>query len=234
MMAHPATLPPEVRDTLIARRGRVHLFDRLDPARTALVVIDMQDLFTDPGSDRCIPRARGIVPAINRAATSLRARGGTVAWVQTRLSGGANDWRLYFEALAPSDAGNDVRRALTPGAPGYALDAGLQTLPGDLFAEKTRFSAFFPGASPLPGMLRDRGIDTVIFAGTLTNVCCETSARDAAMDDFRVILLTDGNATRTDAEHTAALVTIALSFGDAQSIDEVFAHLDAGAARPPP
>jgi len=231
-MAHPAALPPDVTRTLMARRGRRYLFDRLDAARTALAVIDMQCLFTDPGSDRCISEARGILPAINRAASGLRARGGTVVWVQTRFSGGARDWRLYFDVLAPRETGDAVRRALTPGAPGYALDPGLRTAPGDLFAEKTRFSAFFPGASPLPDMLRDRNIDTVLFAGTLTNVCCETSARDAAMDDFRVILLADANATRTDAEHTAALVTIALSFGDVQTIDAAFEHLDARADRP--
>jgi ureidoacrylate peracid hydrolase len=69
----------------------------------------------------------------------------------------------------------------------------------------------------------------VLIAGTLTNVCCESSARDAMMENFRVVMLSDANATRSDAEHMGALVTIALSFGDVQTVDEATGFLAAGA-----
>ena len=90
-----------------------------------------------------------------------------------------------------------------------------------------RFSAFFPGASALPAILRARGIDTVLIAGTLTNICCESSARDAAMDNFRVVMLADANAARSDEDHVAALSTVARSFGDVQQIDEAIGYLSA-------
>lgn len=227
---HPHELPPDIVDTLILRRGRRHVFDRLDPARSALVVIDMQEMFTRPGAPREVPVAREIIPAINRAAVGMRAIGGTVAWVRSHFPRGDRDWGVYFEELNPGTDGENVRSGLDPTAELYSLSAGLEPRNGDIFAEKDRFSAFFPGASPLPDMLRERGVDTVLFAGTLTNICCESSARDAMMANFRAILLADANATRSDAEHTAALVNMALSFGDVQTVDEALAYL---AASPP-
>ncbi|MCL4676187.1 MAG: cysteine hydrolase, partial [Pararhodobacter sp.] len=93
--------------------------------------------------------------------------------------------------------------------------------------DKDRFSAFFPGASDLPVMLRARGIDTILIAGTLTNIWCESSARDAAMDNFRVVMLADANAARSDEDHIAALSTVARSFGDVQCLDDAIAYLNA-------
>lgn len=222
---HPDDLPAWAIDRMIAKHGRRHAFDRLDPARTALVVIDMQAFFTAPGAPLEIPAARGIIPAINRCATDLRARGGTVAWVVTELRGGAREWHSYFAITNPGARGDAARAGLRAGAPLAALAEGLAPEPGDIRAAKDRFSAFLPGASPLPGLLRARGIDTVLIAGTLTNVCCDTSARDAMMEDFRVIMLSDANATRSDKEHRAALAAFLGTFGDVQTVDEALAHL---------
>lgn len=225
---HPTELPSEIVAQIVARRGRLHAFDRLEPGRTALVVIDMQEMFTRPGAPREVPAAREIVPAIARAARGFRDRGATVAWVRSHFPAGVRDWRVYFEALNPGASGRAVRDGLERDAPLYAPSAGLTPEPGDIEADKDRFSAFFPGACPLPEMLRARGIDTVVFAGTLTNICCESSARDAMMQDFRAILLSDATATRSDAEHMAALVNMALSFGDVHSLSGALACLDAG------
>lgn len=72
---HPSDLPPDLVARLTARRGRRHVFDDLAPARTALVVIDMQAAFTDAASPLCVPAATGVVPAITRMADGLRAGG---------------------------------------------------------------------------------------------------------------------------------------------------------------
>mgnify|MGYP001002317128 CR=1 FL=1 len=96
---------------------------------------------------------------------------------------------------------------------------------------KTRFSAFLPGTCELPNVLRARGIDTVVITGTLTNVCCESSARDAMMSGFRVIMVADANATRTDAEHMASLVAIHQVFGDVRTTADVTALLAEAATR---
>lgn len=231
---HPCTLPPEITAQLVARRGRRHVFDHLVPAQTALVVIDMQEMFTRPGAPREVPVAREIVPAINRAADGVRAAGGTVAWVRSHFPRGARDWTSYFDHLNPGAAGDVVRDGLEHDAPLYALSDGLTPGAGDVHADKDRYSAFLPGASDLPDMLRSRGIDTILIAGTLTNVCCESSARDAMMTNFRAVMLADANATRSDAEHMGALVTMALSFGDVQTVDEALGYLAAGAGAPTP
>lgn len=98
----------------------------------------------------------------------------------------------------------------------------------DLLVEKTAASAFFPGRSPLPALLADRGIDTVVITGTVTNVCCESSARDASTLGYRVILVADGTAARCDEDHNAALRTIYRTFGDVRGAAEVLALLAAG------
>lgn len=224
---HPTALPPEVEAQILARRGRRHVHDRLVPRQTALVVIDMQAIFTAPGALLEVPAARAIVPAINRMAAALRAAGGTVAWVRSAFPPSDRPWTGFFGQLLPPALAARVQAELQPGGPGYGFTPGLDVAPGDLHADKDRFSAFLPGACPLPALLRARGIDTVLIAGTLTNVCCESSARDAMMENFRVVMLADANATRSDAEHLATLVTIALSFGDVQTVDEAAGFLAA-------
>jgi ureidoacrylate peracid hydrolase len=225
---HPGDLPAGVVATLIARHGRRHVFDRLVPARTALVVIDMQVAFTEPGRPLSIARAPAAVPAITRMAAGLRARGGTVAWVRSAFPPGPRDWTVWRTQLNPPGRTEPLVADMQPGAPGHAHAAGLAPEAVDLAFDKDRYSAFYPGACALPDALRARGVDTVLIAGTLTNVCCETSARDAMMENFRVVLLADACATRSDAEHMAALVTVALSFGDVQTVDTALGCLAAG------
>ena len=118
-----------------------------------------------------------------------------------------------------------ILQALTPGHPDHELWLELDVQPGDVRVRKKRYSAFFPGACSLPEQLRERGVDTVIITGTLTNVCCEASARDAMMGDFKTVMVSDANAARSDAEHLAALVTLVQFFADVRSTDEVLAML---------
>jgi len=226
---HPTTIPQATLDVLIKRRGRIHAFEAIDPRRTALVVIDMQNGFCAPGGAAEIPAAREIVPAINRLARETRAAGGVVAWVQMTIPSKA-DWPVFMDTLVSPELGDHMLDDLRPGAEGHKLWSGLETEPADLFVTKNRFSAFLPSACALPGLLRERGIDTVIIVGTLTNVCSESSGRDAAMSDFRVILVSDANACRSDDDHLAVLKTFILVFGDVQSTDEVCDLLRKGAA----
>ncbi len=226
---HPATLPEPVQASLRARFGRLVRFNRLAPHRSALVVIDMQRVFCAPGALLEVPMARAIVPAINRMADALRSLGGTIAWVRSSFPPSDRDWTVMFEAVNPPERGAAIRAALQPGAEGWHFWDGIVPASEDLVLEKDRFSAFFPGACALPELLRQRGIDTVLIAGTMTNVCCESSARDAMMDNFQVVMLADALAARSDAEHLASLATLAWSFGDVQTVDQALLHLAAGA-----
>ena len=96
--------------------------------------------------------------------------------------------------------------------------------------EKTAFSAFFPGSCALPALLERRGIDTVLVTGTVTNICCESSARDANASGFRVVMVADANAARRDLDHNAALHNIYRSFGDVRPTAEVLELLGADGA----
>jgi ureidoacrylate peracid hydrolase len=95
--------------------------------------------------------------------------------------------------------------------------------------EKTRFSAFIQGSSNLAEVLRNRGLDTVLVTGTVTNVCCESTARDAMMLNFKTIMVTDGNAAMTDEDHSASLCAFYLTFGDIMSTDMLIACLERNA-----
>jgi ureidoacrylate peracid hydrolase len=107
---------------------------------------------------------------------------------------------------------------------------GLDVQADDLLVQKTRFSAFIQGASNLEALLRSRGIDTVIITGTVTNICCESTARDAMMRNFRTIMVTDANAAENDELHNASLIAFYLKFGDIMPTDMIIGSLNANAA----
>jgi len=225
---HPVDLPAEIVERLRSRRGKLHLFDALEPQRSALVVIDMQRSFVEPGAPSAVATAREIVPNINRLAAALRGAGGTVAWVQaTYTRDGPGYWPLFFDYMVAPELSGRILDALTDGAPGHALWHELDVKPQDLRVRKNRYSAFFPGACELAQRLRERKADTVLIAGTMTNVCCEASARDAMMDGFKVVIVADANAARSDAEHVASLATILQFFGDVRTTDETIGMLAA-------
>jgi nicotinamidase-related amidase len=93
---------------------------------------------------------------------------------------------------------------------------------------KKCFSAFIEGSSNISPYLFERGIDTLLIGGTATNICCESSARDAMMLNFKVTMVADALATYTDAEHNASLAAFYSIFGDVQTVDEAVAALDRG------
>jgi nicotinamidase-related amidase len=196
-----------------ARRGRRHAYLSLTPARTALVVVDMVPFFVDEN-----PYCRGIIPNIEALAGALRAAGGTVAWVVPRVAP-PTAWATEF--FGPSVAPPYAESGLSGLWPGFAVD------PADLRAEKSLASAFFPGSSTLPDQLAARDVDTVLITGTVTNVCCESSARDASALGLRVVLVADANAARRDADHNATLYTVYRTFGDVRPTADLLAMLAA-------
>jgi ureidoacrylate peracid hydrolase len=229
---HTLSIPQSVVDRVVARRGREHVHDMLDPARTALVVVDMQNAFMLPGVAHALcPMAEKIVPNINRLAQAVRMTGGTVIWIKTTFKDDAlKNWSTYFEMVKPEQGARRVA-ALTAGSKGHELWAALDVRADDLIVEKNRFSAFIQGSSNLAEVLRERGLDTVLITGTVTNVCCESTARDAMMLNFKTIMVTDGNAAVTDEDHNASLCAFYLTFGDVMPTDMLVTCLERNAGR---
>ena len=91
--------------------------------------------------------------------------------------------------------------------------------------KKIKYSAFTPGSSNLDALLRARAIETLLVAGTATNVCCDSTARDAMLLDYRAIMLADANATWSDEEHRSSLDNFFLFFGDVMTVDEAIDRL---------
>jgi ureidoacrylate peracid hydrolase len=229
---HKLSIPQSVVDRVIAKRGREFVYDGLDPAKTALVVVDMQNAFMLPGVAHALcPMAEYIVPNINRLAQGVRETGGTVVWIKTTFTPDVlKSWSVYYEMVSPANGQKRIE-ALTADSKGHELWPALDVRPDDMIVEKNRFSAFIQGSSRLAEELRSRGIDTILITGTVTNVCCESTARDAMMLNFRTIMVTDGHAAVTDEDHNASLCSFYLTFGDIMSTDKLVSLLKQNASK---
>ncbi len=225
---HDIEIRQEVIDRVMARRGRLHLFDSLVPAKTALVVIDMQNTFLRPGAPVEVPKGREVVPTINRLSARLRQLGVQVIWVTHANSspGGMSDWSGFFDNFVADEVRAKTIAGLEPGAEGQKIWPELDVAPDDAQIFKNRYSALISGASSLERQLRSQDIDTILIAGTKTNVCCESTARDAMMLDFKTVMLSDCCAALSDDEHRATLETFIQQFGDVMTADEALAALE--------
>ncbi len=227
-MSHTVSIRPEIVERVLARRGRLHLFDRLQANECAFVVIDMQPTFVAPGAPAEVPAARGIVPAINRLARAMRSLGGSVVWVMHANDSrdGASDWPGFFDRFVAADKRSHTMDGLSPNAPGQQLWSAIEADPSDLRLFKNRYSALIAGSSQLERVLRGRGIETLLIGGTKTNVCCESTARDAMMLDFNVVMVSDCLAALSDEEHRSTLENVIQQFGDVLTVEEVLERLD--------
>lgn len=231
---HEFTLAPHAVERAIARRGSPHIFERFEPARTAMLVIDMQDCFCAPGGVIEVPAARAIVPNINRLAVAMRKAGATVVWVTMSFPDDAREsWSAFLRNFLSPGLRDRAMEAIGPGGTQLGLWRELEPAPVDWRVGKNRYSAFIEGASDLEARLRAAGLDTLVITGTLTQVCCESTARDAMMRNFDVAMVSDANAAPTDADHAASLNALYQNFADVFTTDEVIARLapqDADAA----
>jgi len=193
----------------------------LDPAKTALIVIDMQNVWVKVGMPAYTPYCEAIVPNINLLARAMRDAGGSVWWIRAIYGDDApRTWSAYMEFLSPEFLG-DMLGALTEGEEGAMLWHALDVQPGDQHVIKRRFSALIQGSSDLLERLQAAGIDTVIITGTATNICCESTARDAFMLNYRTLVVSDANATVSDEAHNASLNALFMRFADVFTTAEV-------------
>lgn len=189
------------------------------PERTALVNVDMQNCFVE-GSPISAPDGLAVIDRINHLAAVCRAAGILVIHTSHVLRPDGSNMGVLGEIAPPVKEG-----IVNKGAESAALHKGLAVDARDILLDKPRFGAFH--STDLELILRTRGIDTVIISGIATNVCCETTAREAMVRDFHVFFLSDGtatcgmgNASATELQK-ATLATLGFLFAQVLTVDEM-------------
>lgn len=223
---HKIAIPQAAIDRVLKRRDSLHVFNDLDPARTAHVVVDLQNGFMAPGQPAEIAAAREIVPNVNRITAALRSAGGHIVYIQNTIDAEAKQgWSNWFAHMSGQRRAAAMDAAFAEGSFGHALWPELDVHASDLKVNKRRFGAFVQGSSNLHDVLQARNVDTLIITGTATNVCCESTARDAMMMNYKVIFVSDGTATFNDEEHNATLGILLAMFADVMTTEEVVQRL---------
>ena len=199
--------------------------------KTAMLVVDMQNDFVQEGAPIEVPHARAMVPRLNRLLDVCRAHKIPVIYIHHVIRGGNID----AGRLADHHAAIRNNKAIIAGTPNVEIYEGLKPHPGDLMVAKPRYSAFY--GTDLEAILRSKSIDTLLISGTVTNVCCDSTARDAFSRDYKVIFLSDGTATRdlpdlgfgpvaAEEIQKVVLTVLAMSFAQVSSIDQVIAEIE--------
>ena len=184
-----------IRARVIRLQGKPFALDEIDAARTALVVVDMQNYYVAEDYPNQSPKAREIVPNVNRMASAVRAAGGRVVWIQTDSAEALAKWGKHHKyKLTPENAARRLK-LLSSDNEGFKLYRALEPKADDLYVRKIKFSAMIGDSSNLDACCATHGIEILLVAGTKTNVCCESTARDASMMEYRVALLSDATAT---------------------------------------
>jgi ureidoacrylate peracid hydrolase len=152
---HTVAIRQEIIDRVMARRGRIHGFDSLDPETTALVVIDMQSTFCEPGAPGEVAVSRKIVAPINALTRRLRPLGVPVIWVlhANTHNAGKSDWEVFFNNVVADDVRLKTIESFAPGR--QTIWSGLEHDAADVMVIKNRYRALANGSSNLERVLRN-------------------------------------------------------------------------------
>ena len=149
---------------------------RVDPSRTAVVVIDMQNDFVTQGGSLLIPDAETTIPAIADLLELARGSGMRVVYSQDTHRQGDQEWEIWPEHCREGSWGWEIIAELVPRA-------------DDTVIRKVRFDAFY--GTPLDHLLRLWGIDTLVICGTVANICVHYTAASAALRWYSVVIARD-------------------------------------------
>ena len=207
----------------------------LDPRRTALLVVDLQNIFVEGHEPISAPDGREILARMNDLATVCRRVGVPVIYTAHALRPDlSNIGQLeYVFPVMKTD------HVITSGTGTAAIHDKFEIVEGDIYLEKPRFGAFT--GTDLELILRGKGIDTVIIGGIATNVCCETTAREANHREFKVVFLSDGTTSGAYADkgwgdltpdevQKATLTILAYAFAEVTTCSDIAGRLDPSAA----
>ncbi len=189
----------------------------LDPAKAALLVVDMQRFFLDAASPTFTCSGAAILPSVARTIEAFRSRGRPIIYTRhvhhpEKLDAGIMQWWWQGMCLEGSPE-SDVHPDIAPRAE-------------DKVVLKHRYSAFYD--TDLETVLRCLGIGDIVVCGVMTNLCCESTARDAYYRDYRVFFLADATGTVSEHMHVASLLNLAFGFASVTTVDNVLRELAVG------
>jgi len=195
---------------------------KLNAAASALLVVDMQRFFLDPASPTFACGAAAIVPTVKRLIEAFRRAGRPVIFTRHvhhpgDLDSGIMGWWWEGKCLE--------------GSPESEIDSDLAPAPGEKVVFKHRYSAFYN--TDLETVLRCLKVEDVVIAGVMTNMCCESTARDAYYRDLKVFFPADGTGTISEEMHLASLLNLAYGFAFVPTGDAIVAQLEGGSASVP-
>ena len=191
----------------------MYTVERIEPDKTALIVVDMENDFVAKGAPMAPPKALAILPNLQHVISTCRQRGIPVIYTTHAHRSGGCDMGLLSHApwLGAGEA-------LVDGSQGVAIYPDIAPQGNEIVITKHRFSAFF--GTDLEIVLRGIGVTTVVITGVTSENCCHATARDAFFRGFQVIFLSDATATSdypdlgygsmtADEVHRATLVVLA-------------------------
>ena len=206
--------------------------ERIDPQRTVLIVVDMENDFVAPGAPLETPAGRAMLPTLKRAITFCRERGIRVIYTAHAHRRDGCDMGRFKDLWPPIEQ----RAGLVDGGPGIEIYPEIVPQADEIVITKRRYSAFY--GTDLEIILRGLGVDTVVITGVTTENCCHATARDALFRDYKVVFLSDATATfdypdvgqgaMAAAEvHRATLVILSVSTAHVMTTDEFMARTGA-------
>jgi ureidoacrylate peracid hydrolase len=211
------TLP----DRTAAWLERIHSFNEhampLEPAKSALLVIDMQEFFLDPASPSFTCGGLAILPNVRRLIDSFRLAKRPVIYTRhvhhpDHIDSGIMGW--WWKGMC------------VEGTPESEVHHEIAPLPSEKVVIKHRYSAFYN--TDLETVLRVQGIEQLVITGVMSNMCCESTARDAYFRDYRVFFLADATGSITEDMQLATLLNVAFGFAYVTTTDWTVDALQAG------
>lgn len=192
---------------------------------TALIVVDMQNIWVHPRGARYLPMSEDIVPRIQELLRFCRANGVPVIYLHTTKRKDLADAGIFAD-IKPQTHDADNEWSNFEGSPGAEIYEAVKPAPSDILVKKFRYSGFY--GTQLENLLRALGRDTIAITGVATNVCCDSTARDGAMRDFKVLFLSDCNASFSTAEQEATLSNFDKHFGVVMNSKALLEKLQVG------
>ena len=177
---------------------------------TAVIVVDMQNIWVHPRGTRYLPMSEDIVPKVQELLCFCRSNGVPVIYLHTTKRKDLADVGIFAD-IKPQTHDADDESSNFEGTPGAEFYEPVKPTERDLVVKKFRYSGFY--GTQLENLLRALGRDTIAITGVATNVCCDSTARDGAMRDFKVLFLSDCNASFSAEEQDATLKNFDKHFG---------------------